>query len=196
MSIRSTTLVSCFAVLAIAGCSTTTTQSFTVAPDSKVEKAFIATDTDFSKYHQLLAEEMGIFFPQHVHMADEDLERLRQIFRDAFLPKIDHYTIVTEPAPGTMAVQASLIDLRKAGVADVPYLRSEVRDVAKPGALVFLMEFRDPNTDKVLGRAADSSATPTFAYGDGSATDWSSVEEAAEHWSTLFVNFLDNNLGK
>ena len=196
MSIRSTTLVSCFAVLAIAGCSTTTTQSFTVAPDSKVEKAFIATDADFSKYHQLLAEEMGIFFPQHVHMADEDLERLRQIFRDAFLPKLEHYTIVTEPAPGTMAVQASLIDLRKAGIADVPYLRAEVRDVAKPGALVFLMEFRDPKTDKVLGRAADSSAAPTFAYGDGSATDWSSVEEAAEHWSTLFVNFLDNNLGK
>jgi hypothetical protein len=196
MSIRSTALVSCFAVLAIAGCSTTTTQSFTVAPDSKVEKAFIATDTDFSKYHQLLAEEMGIFFPQHVHMADEDLERLRQIFRDAFLPKLEHYTIVAEPAPGTMAVQASLIDLRKAGIADVPYLRAEVRDVAKPGALVFLMEFRDPITDKVLGRAADSSAAPAFAYGDGGATDWSSVEEAAEHWSTLFVNFLDNNLGK
>jgi len=196
MSIRSTTLVYCFAVLTIAGCSTTTRQSFTVAPDSTVEKAFIATDADFSKYHQLLAEDMGIFFPQNVQVNDEDIERLRQIFRDAFLPKLGHYTIVDEPAPGTMAVQASLIDLRKAGSADVPYLRAEVRDVAKAGALVFLMEFRDPKTDKVLGRAADSSAAPTFAYGDGGATDWSSVEEAAEHWATLFVNFLDNNLGK
>ena len=139
---------------------------------------------------------MGIFFPQNVQVNDEDIERLRQIFRDAFLPKLGHYTIVNAPAPGTMAVQASLIDLRKAGSADVPYLRAEVRDVAKAGALVFLMEFRDPTTDKVLGRAADSSAAPTFAYGDGGATDWSSVEEAAEHWATLFVNFLDNNLGK
>ena len=181
---------------ALTACTTVTTQSFQVSQNSSVESAQIATDADFSKYDTLHAEEMGIFFPQHVHMADEDIERLRQIFRDAFLPKLEHYTIVTEPAPGTMAVQASLIDLRKAGIADVPYLRAEVRDVAKPGALVFLMEFRDPITDKVLGRAADSSAAPAFAYGDGGATDWNSVQEAAEHWSTLFVNFLDSNLGK
>ena len=196
MSIRSTTLVLCSAVLAISACSTTTTQSFRVAPASNVEAAYIATDADFSKYHQLLAEEMGIFFPQNVQMAEEDLQRLRQIFRDAFLPKLTAYKIVNTPAPGTMAVKASLIDLRKAGTADVPDLRIELRDVAKAGALVFLMEFHDPNTDKVLARAADSSAAPAFAYGDGGTTDWASVEEAAEHWATLFRNFLDNNLGK
>ena len=196
MPIRSKTAVFCSVILTIAACSTTTTQSFRVAESSNVEAAFIATDADFSKYHQLLAEEMGIFFPQNVQMSDEDLARLRQIFRDAFLPKLDHYTIVDEPVPGAMAVQASLIDLRKAGIADVPYLRIELRDVAKPGALVFLMEFRDPVTDLVLARAADSTAAPAFAYGDGSATDWSAVEAAAEHWATLFRNFLDNNLGK
>ena len=196
MPIRNTAAIFCAAVLAIAACSTTTTQSFRVPESSNVEAAFIATDADFSKYHQLLAEEMGIFFPQNVHMADEDLQRLRQIFRDAFLPKLTPYTIVNEPAPGTLAVQASLIDLRKAGTADVPHLRIELRDVAKPGTLVFLMEFRDPETGLVLGRAADSTAAPAFAYGDGSATDWGSVETAAEHWATLFRNFLDNNLGK
>ncbi len=196
MPIRSKTAVFCSVILTIAACSTTTTQSFRVAESSNVEAAFIATDADFSKYHQLLAEEMGIFFPQNVQMSDEDLARLRQIFRDAFLPKLDHYTIVNTPVPGAMAVQASLIDLRKAGIADVPHLRIELRDVAKPGTLVFLMEFRDPETDLVLGRAADSTAAPAFAYGDGSATDWSAVEAAAEHWATLFRNFLDNNLGK
>lgn len=196
MSIRSITLVLCSAIFSIAGCTPTTTQSFRAAPSSNVEAAYIATDTDFSKYNQLMADEMGIFFPQNVNMKEEDLQRLRKIFRDAFIPKLEHYTIVEEPAPGTMAVQASLIDLRKAGSADVPYLSVQVRDVAKPGALVFLMEFRDPKTDKVLARAADSAMAPTFAYGDGSATDWGAVEEAAEHWSTLFVNFLDNNLGK
>jgi hypothetical protein len=179
MPVRSTTLVFCSAVLTIAACSTTTKQSFKAAPASKVEAAFIATDADFSRYNQLLAEDMGIFFPENVQMPEEDLKRLRQIFRDAFLPKSEHYTIVRKPATGTMAVQASLIDLRNAGVADVPYMRAELRDVAKPGALVFLMEFRDPATDKVLGRAADSAMAPTFAYGDGSATDWSSVEKAA-----------------
>ncbi len=196
MPIRKSISVICSAFLAISACSTTTTQSFRVAESSNVEAAFIATDADFSKYHQLLAQEMGIFFPQNVQMSDEDLARLRQIFRDAFLPKLDHYTIVDEPAPGTLAIQASLIDLRKAGNADVPELRIELRDVAKPGALVFLMEFRDPMTDLVLARAADSAKAPAFAYGDGSATDWSAVETAAEHWSILFRDFLDNNLGQ
>ncbi len=196
MPIRSKTAVFWSVILTIVGCSTTTTQSFRVAESSNVEAAFIATGADFSKYHQLLAEEMGIFFPQNVQMSDEDLQRLRQIFRDAFLPKLDHYTIVNEPAPGTMAVRASLIDLRKAATADVPQLSMALQDVAKPGALVFLMEFRDPVTDLVLGRAADSTAAPEFAYGDGSPTDWGAVETAAEHWATLFRNFLDNNLAK
>ena len=194
MPSRNTIVAFCSAILAIAACSTTTTQSFRVAESSNVEAAFIATDADFSKYHQLLAEEMGIFFPKNVEISDQDLARLRQIFRDAFLPKLDRYTIVAAPAPGTLAVRASLIDLRKAGTADVPNLRIELRKVAKPGALVFLMEFRDPVTDQVLGRAADSTLAPAFAYGDGSATDWSTVEAAAEHWATLFRNFLDNNL--
>jgi hypothetical protein len=180
----------------LGACSTTTTQSFKVAESANVEAAFIATDADFSRYHQLLAREMGIFFPQNVQMSDEDLQRLREIFRAAFIPKLSAYTIVSEPAPGTLAVEASLIDLRKAGNADVPGLRIELRDVAKPGALVFLMEFRDPETGLVLGRAADSAAAPAFAYGDGSTTDWADVEKAAEHWATLFRNFLDNNLGQ
>ena len=193
---HNTIAVISFAFLAISACSTTTTQSFRVAESSNVEAAFIATDADFSKYHQLLAEEMGIFFPQNVKMSDEDLARLRQIFRDAFLPKLTHYTIVTEPTPGTLTIRASLIDLRKAGNADVPGLSIEIRDIAKPGALVFLMEFQDPATGLILGRAADSTSAPAFAYGDGGATDWGAVEDAAEHWSVLFRNFLDNNLAR
>ena len=193
---RNTISIIYFALLAISACSTTTTQSFRVAESSNVEAAFIATDADFSKYHQLLAEEMGIFFPQNVQMSDEDLARLRQIFRDAFLPKLDHYTIVNVPAAGTLAIRASLIDLRKAANADVPGLSIELRDIAKPGALVFLMEFQDPATGLILGRAADSTAAPAFAYGQGGQTDWGAVEAAAEHWSILFRDFLDNNLAR
>jgi hypothetical protein len=186
----------CSFLIGIGACSTTTTQSFRVAESPNVEAVFLATDADFSKYGQLLAKDMGIFFPQNVRMSDESLQRLRQIFRDAFLPKLTEYTIVDKPAPGALAVQATLIDLRKAATVDVPHLRIELREIAKPGALIFLMEFSDSVTGRVLGRAADSTAAPTFAYGDGSPTDWASVETAAEYWATLFRDFLDNNLGK
>ena len=208
MSIRSTTAfiirkirhypaAICFAgLLMIAACTTTTTQSFKVADTPNIDVGFIAIDADFSTYHQLLAEDMGIFFPRSIRLKDEELQRLRQIFRDAFLTQLTNYKIVDEAGPGTLAVQASLIDLRKAVSADVPSLRAELRDIAQPGELLFLMELRDSETNRVLGRAADSAARPAFASDDNNATDWGSVEAAAEHWASLFRGFLDNNLGR
>jgi len=208
MSIRSTTAlmngktphyraaICCTAFLAIVGCTTTTTQSFKVADAPNIAAAFIAADADFSKYYQLLAEDMGIFFPQNTRLTDQELQRLRQIFREAFLTQLTDYKIVEEPGPGTLAVQASLIDLRKAAYVDMPNLRTEIRDVARPGELLFLMELRDSETKRVLGRAADSAAIPSFASEDGTTTDWAGVEAAAENWASLFRGFLDKNLGR
>jgi len=183
-------------LLLIAACTTTTTQSFKVADTPNIDAGFIATDADFSKYHQLVADDMGIFFPQNRSLTAEELQGIRQIFRKAFLAQLEDYNIVDEAGPGTLAVQASLIDLRKAASADVPNLRAELRDVARPGELLFLMELRDSETNRVLGRAADSAATPAFASDGGTSTDWDGVEAAAEHWASLFRGFLDNNLGK
>jgi hypothetical protein len=58
------------------------------------------------------------------------------------------------------------------------------------------MELRDSETKRVLGRAADSAAIPTFASDDGTATDWGGVAAAAENWAALFRGFLDKNLGR
>lgn len=181
-------------VLSLAACTTTTTQSFNVAQNAKVESAQIATDADFGKYNQLLARDMGIYFPPNAAPSLEDQKRIRQIFRSAFLSRLDDYRIVDQPGPTTMTVQASLIDLRNSSGGTVTYLRPDLRDMAKPGSLVFLMEFQDSLTSKTLGRAADSTSAPAFATA-ASATDWDSVEEAANHWAELFVTFLDNNLG-
>ena len=49
--------------LVLAGCSTTTSQSFNVVKDSAVEKSYIATDANFGKYRNLLGKDMGIHFP-------------------------------------------------------------------------------------------------------------------------------------
>lgn len=184
------------------GCTTTTTQSFDVTPNSAADASAIATGADFGKYDQLLADEMGIFMPSESLLPEEDLARIRQIFRDAFLSQLDGYTIVDTPGPNVLKVQASLVDLRNSATSDLPQLRFEVRKMAKPGSLLFLMELRDSETDRVLGRAADNSdksdpdATPTFAATGSGETDWGSVEDAAKHWAGLFRTFLDNNLNQ
>ncbi|MGI9220747.1 MAG: DUF3313 family protein [Woeseiaceae bacterium] len=162
-------------------------------PNSSVESAQISIDADFSRYTQLLATELGIYFPQSQLTTAEDIARIRQIFREAFLKQLESYDIVDEPGPATMAVEASLIDMRNTGADQIPHMRKEIRDMAAPGTILFLMEMRDSTTDRVLARAADSAKAPTFSTAEGVATDWASIEDAAQHWAELFRIFLDEN---
>lgn len=180
----------------LVGCTTVERQSFNVPQNRKVESAYIAVNADFSQYDRLLADEMGIFFPKDAYTPPEDIARIRQIFRSAFLTELEGYRIVDTPGPGTMKVQASLIDLRNSTDGTLMSLASEVRDIASHGELVFLMEMRDSESNAILARAADSAHTPSFATSAGVTTDWSSVESAAQHWATLFHEFLDQNLGR
>jgi len=180
----------------VTGCSTVTVQSFEAAPESRVEAAYVATGADFSRYSRLLGEDMGIFSPQARPLSAADAARLREIFRTAFLARLDGYTITDQPAPDVMTVQASLIDRRDAGLSDVPDMRAGLDTVARPGVLVFTMEMRDSTSGKVLARAADSTANPRIGGGAGAATDWAEVQAAADHWAALFRRFLDQNLAQ
>jgi hypothetical protein len=182
--------------LLVSACTTVETQSFRVNPDSAVESAQIASDADFTRYDKLHAVEMGIFFPQGSETRAEDMQKIRNTFRTAFLAELEGYEIVTEPGPRAMTVQATLIDFRAATYSDTMSVRSELREIAAPGKIVFLMEMRDSVDDRVLARAADSAKTPTIADEAGETTDWSSVESAAAHWASLFRRFLDENLGR
>ena len=181
--------------LMVSACSTVTTQSFITTGKANVEVSYVATDADFGKYHQLLGRDMGIFYPESNPLPEEDLQRIRQIFRDAFLGELSGYDIVDSAGPGVMTVQASLIDLRNADIRDVPNLRTGLDKVARPGVLVFLMEMRDSATDRVLARAADSTSNPKIGSGGGgNTTDWDGVQTAARYWASLFRQFLDENL--
>jgi hypothetical protein len=179
----------------LTGCSSVQveSQSFRVNKNSSVESAQIAIDADFSRYDRLLATELGIYFPQTHLTTAEDIQRIRDIFRASFLPQLESYEIVPEPGPSTMAVEASLIDMRTSVGNQIPHMRSDIREMAKPGTILFLMELRDSETNHVLARAADSARAPTFATEDGVETDWASIEDAAQHWAELFRTFLDEN---
>ena len=138
--------------LLVSACSTVETQSFRVNPDSAVESAQIASDANFSRYDKLHAVDMGIFFPQGAQTREEDIQRVRDTFRSAFLAELEGYDIVTEPEPGAMTVQATLIDFRAAAYSDTMSVRAELREIASPGKIVFLMEMRDSVDDRVLAR--------------------------------------------
>jgi len=182
--------------LLTAACTTTTTQSFNVNKNAQVDASYIATDADFGKYDRLFASDMGIFFPTDAAPSLEDQRRTRQIFREAFLSELTGYQLVREKGPSALDVQATIIDYRNASGADVPNVRRELKDVARPGALMFLMELKDSESGQVLARAADSASAPAFSTSEDTVTDWSAVEAAATRWAKLFRGFLDANLNK
>jgi len=185
-----------FACFLTTACTTVTTQSFRVNQNSDIDSSYIATDAEFGKYKDLLADDMRIFFPPNSALPDSELQRIRQIFRDSFLAEVQAYEIVDAPGPSTLNVQASLIDLRNSASSQLPGLRREVQAIAEPGSLLFLMELSDSVSGRVLARAADSAASPEFSSADSDVTDWSSVEAAARHWAILFRRFLDQNLNQ
>lgn len=195
--IRSAWLVSVLLFFSVAqfGCTTVETQSFTVPQNSNVESAYIASNADFSRYNRLHAVDMGIYFPKDSYTPPEDIQRIRQIFRNAFLNELQDYVITDSAGPGAMTVQATLIDFRNPGEGSLMSVREDLRDIASQGEILFLMEMRDSVSEKVLARAADSAKTPTIATAEGIETDWSSVEDAAQHWAELFHQFLDQNFG-
>jgi hypothetical protein len=180
--------------LLTAACTTTTTQSFNVNKNAQVETSYVATDADFGKYDRLFASDMGIFFPTDAAPSLNDQRRTRQIFREAFLGELSGYQIVRDKGPSALDVQATIIDYRNATGADVPNVRRELKDIARPGALMFLMELKDSESGKVLARAADSASAPAFSTSADTITDWDAVETAAMRWAQLFRQFLDNNL--
>lgn len=184
-------------VVVSSGCSNTVvSQEFRRTENSVVEASFIATDADFSKYDRLTGAEMGIFFPANSAIPDDDLQRIRTIFRESFLGELSAYDVVEESGKGVMMIEASLIDLRKAAYADIPNLRREVRSVARPGSLVFLMEMKDSESGRVLARAVDSTLNPNIGTDDLDESEWGEVEGAASHWASLFRQFLDQNFNK
>ena len=182
--------------LIVSGCTTVTVQTFEKNRNSNVKASYVATDADFGKYRQLLGEDMGIFSPESSPLPEKDSQRIRQIFRDAFPGELTAYEIVESAGPQVMTVQASLIDLRNADLGDVPDMRAGLKNVARPGVLVFTMEMRDLETDRVLARAADSTSNPNIGTGGETTTDWQDVQTAASYWASLFRQFLDQNLAR
>ena len=192
---RSRAVLFTLSSILLAACSTTIVGPELMRnPDSQVEAAYIATNADFSRFDRLTGADMGIFFPTSSEIPPEDLDRMRQIFREAFLGELSDYNVVDASGPGVLLVDASLIDLRTALYNDIPNLRREVQPLAKPGSLVFLMELKDSETGVVLGRAADSSLNPAIGTDDIEGSEWDAVEMAAQHWASLFRQFLDQNL--
>ena len=192
---RKTIVAIATAAVLLAACAAPTTQSFVKVENSRVDSSYIAVGADFSKYDRLSAEDMGIFFPTNRAPSVADQQRARELFREAFMAQLGGYEVVRNGrGPTTLQVQASLIDFTNAAPEDAMSVGREMRDFAKPGSIIFLMELKDSMSGTVLARAGDSADIPAFSTSSDVLTDWDAVEAAAQRWALMFREFLDDNL--
>jgi hypothetical protein len=185
------------ALLLVAACTTTTIVDPYYRPASaQVDHAYISPTADFRSYTKLMGRPLEIYYPDNVPQPDaRDIERLRSIFREAFLGAIGQdYEIVSEPGPGVMLVAAQIIDLKLLGPGGTYEPSGRLREVVAKGQLTLLMEFQDSQTGRVLARAGEAERGASTS-GSDDAAGWAQVEAAAARWAELFKRFLDNNLG-
>jgi hypothetical protein len=182
----------------LAGCSTTQINSYERVPESRVDEAYVKPGVDFSLYTRLYAVPLEIYYHEGEGApTPDDLERMRGIFRAAFLAAIaGDYEIVTEPAPDALGVRASLVDLQKAATsAEIP-VEGRLRSLVGNGQLTFLMELSDSVSGEVLARAADRDQAVVEPAANADSTAWVQADAAAARWASIFRHFLDENLGR
>ncbi len=184
--------------LVISGCVKTEVTRYRKVTESNVDSAYVQPGVDFSRYSRLLPVPLEIYFVEgQAAPESEDLARIRQIFRTAFLGEIgDDFPIVQDPGPDVLGVRASLVDLElSSGTGDLP-VGSPATGIVASGKLSFFMELTDSTTGNVLARAGDQEKTGSTISAVTAERDWSRVENAAAHWARLFRNFLDENLSR
>jgi len=182
----------------VAACTTTQVDSYERVPGAQVDAAYIKPGTDFSRYRRLYPMPLEIYYQEGLGAPTEaDLERMRSIFRDAFLDEIDgDYAIVDTPASDALGVRASLVDLRNAPPnAELP-VTGRLRSLVANGQLTFLMELSDSSSKVVLAHAADTDNAVSNIPAEEFSSDWQQAELAAQRWAAIFRRFLDENLGR
>jgi len=191
-----TLILTVFAALAMSACGGTTTyESYRPVKGAKTDIAYVNTTADFSQYRRLLVDEMGIFYPSHAPLSEQDLARVRMAFRTAFIAQLKDYEIVDKAGPDVMRVTASLVDLRHTAMGRLPNVSRDINDILQPGRLTFTIEMKDSRTDRVLLRAADTEKSPVIDLPEEGMARAVEVDAAAEYWAQLFRSFLDQNFG-
>ncbi len=183
------------AVLLLGACVKTTSTSFVRSANSVVEYAFINENADFSHYTALTTDGLEIYFPSNIEPpAPEDIERIRESFRNAFRGAIgDDFAIVDEPGPEVLEIRAQVVDMKMTGAEGDFTGGGRLEHLVTRGELTFIMEMIDSTSGEVLARAGDRTHTSGKRQGKGS---WAEVDEAAEYWAGLFRAWLDRTIPK
>lgn len=212
--IRTQMLLATFAgsVLLLSGCETTsgppaqitmaaeeTFDGLRLVNDTQAQKVWIRPGLDLSQYSKIWPQSAGIQFRPvagrarqrsgqgEFQVSDRARERLRTVMSEAFeaeFARLERYEIVDGPGPDVMTVRGALLDV----VSFVPpdsVGRSDVF-ISTVGAMTFVVELRDSESNAVIVRTADRRAAQRpggTAQHSNPVTNQAEVRRLAQRWA-------------
>ena len=172
--------------------------------DTRAQKVWIRPGLDLSRYTKIWPQSAGIQFrpvegtsrrQSEFPVSDTARERLRSIMSDAFqtqLAQLERYEIVDAAGPDVMTVRGALLDV----VSFVPPERTGRSDVfiSTVGAMTFVVELRDSESNAVIVRTADRRAAQrpgNTLQQSNRVTNQAEVRRLAQRWAIWLREGLD-----
>jgi hypothetical protein len=165
--------------------------------DTQAQRVWIRPGLDLSRYSKIWPQSAGIQFrpverrqrsgQTEFQVPDAARERLRSVMRDAFqaqLAQLERYEIVDAAGPDVMTVRGALLDV----VSFVPPERTGRSDVfiSTVGAMTFVVELRDSESNAVIVRTADRRAANrpgNTLQQSNRVTNQAEVRRLAQRWA-------------
>ncbi len=181
---------------------------------SSADEAWARPDIDISQYSKILLQGVGVEYrpggesgrllvnrigADHYEMITAQKARLEVIMAETFLNELGkskHFTLVSEPGPDVLLIQAALVDV-VSFVPPEPAGRTAIylRDV---GAATLVMEIRDADSNAILARSVDRRVAGN-ALGMRESTRMNNATEVrkiAQLWARRLAERLDTYAAK
>jgi hypothetical protein len=174
-----------------------------LVPDSKVARAWVDPEADFSIYQRVGILDCYVAFKKdwanEHRVSAQDQQRIKDgvanLFRDVFvtvLEENDGYEVVDGAAPDVLLIRPAIIDLEITAPDTMEAGRSRSL-VANAGSAVLFIELFDSLSSDILARAVDRSSARNTGY----MNLGNRVENSAEarrmftNWARLLRDRLD-----
>jgi hypothetical protein len=178
------------------------------APNSRVKRAWVKPDVDFSQYTEVSLLDCFVSFRRnwrmnHPGVRTRDMERIkstlsdefRQVFTEAL--ENDRYPVVTQADDHVLLIRPAIIDLDVAA----PQTNSGGRSdsfTASPGAMTLVIELYDSVSNEILARAIDRRRARNVGNirWTTSGTNRDAARKILRSWANLLVSRLNEVHGK
>jgi hypothetical protein len=209
------TLVACALLTLTAFGDDSNPQFENLAPveDSKVAKAYVDPNADFSVFKRVMILETFVAFrsgwerdqrrgTRGTRISASDMERIKtgvsELFNSVFIEVLeadDGFEVVTEPDYDVLLIRAAIIDLEITAPDTMTPGRS-TSFTADSGAATLYIELYDSVSGQIIGRALDRQS----ARNPGSVMRWTNrasntadARRVFRGWATQLRTFLDSH---